>query len=141
MKKIEALIKPFKLEEIVEALKAREINHMTVAEVKVAGDETSQHCCFRGASYNVDFVARLRVELVVEDCELAAAVEIIAAATRTDGAGSASVLVCPVIDTISIGEGGERIARRDDAVTERAERFALPLAGARAESPALGARS
>ena len=77
MKKIEAIIKPFKLDEVKEALSEININGMTVTEVKGYGRQKGHTELYRGAEYNIDFLPKIKVEIVIEDKKLPSVIEII----------------------------------------------------------------
>ncbi len=77
MKKIEAIIKPFKLDEVKEALSEININGMTVTEVKGYGRQKGHTELYRGAEYNIDFLPKIKVEIVIEDKMLPSVIEII----------------------------------------------------------------
>ncbi|HEY7900531.1 MAG TPA: P-II family nitrogen regulator, partial [Caulobacteraceae bacterium] len=87
MKKIEAVIKPFKLDEVKEALQELGLQGMTVTEAKGFGRQKGQTELYRGAEYVVDFLPKIKIEVVVEDDRVAAAVEAIQSAARTGRIG------------------------------------------------------
>ncbi|MGQ0566102.1 MAG: P-II family nitrogen regulator [Gemmobacter sp.] len=112
MKKIEAIIKPFKLDEVKEALQEAGIQGLTVAEVKGFGRQKGHTELYRGAEYVVDFLPKVKIEIVLADDMVEAAVQAIVAAARTDKIGDGKIFVYPVEQAIRIrtGETG------DDAV-------------------------
>ena len=77
MKKIETIIKPFKLDEVKEALSEININGMTITEVKGYGRQKGHTELYRGAEYNIDFLPKIKVEIVIEDKKLQSVIEII----------------------------------------------------------------
>jgi len=109
MKKIEAIIKPFKLDEVREALSEVGITGMTVTEVKGFGRQKGHTELYRGAEYVVDFLPKLKLELVVADANAERAVEAIIKAARTGKIGDGKIFVTNVEQVIRIrtGESGE----------------------------------
>ncbi|MEW6134058.1 MAG: P-II family nitrogen regulator [Pseudomonadota bacterium] len=109
MKKIEAIIKPFKLDEVREALSEVGIAGLTVIEVKGFGRQKGHTELYRGAEYVVDFLPKLKLELVVPDANAEAAVEAIIKAARTGKIGDGKIFVTDVEQVIRIrtGESGE----------------------------------
>jgi nitrogen regulatory protein P-II 1 len=105
VKKIEAIIKPFKLEEVKEALAAAGIKGMTVSEVKGFGRQKGHTEQYRGAEYQVDFLPKTKIEILVEDGNATAAVEAIAAAARTGRIGDGKIFVLPVDEAVRIRTG------------------------------------
>lgn len=105
MKKIEAVIKPFKLDEVKEALQEIGLKGMTVTEVKGFGRQKGHTELYRGAEYVVDFLPKVKIELVVEDSLVERAVETIRQAARTDRIGDGKIFVIPVEDAIRIRTG------------------------------------
>jgi nitrogen regulatory protein PII len=108
MKKIEAIIKPFKLDEVKETLAGMGIKGLTITEVKGFGRQRGHKEIYRGAEYQVDFVAKIKVEVVVDSSQLGEAVAIIQEKARTGGIGDGKIFVLPVEETIRIrtGESG-----------------------------------
>ena len=102
MKKIEAVIKPFKLDEVKEALQEIGLKGMTVTEVKGFGRQKGHTELYRGAEYVVDFLPKVKIEIVVEDGVVERAVETIQAAARTDRIGDGKIFIIPVEDAIRI---------------------------------------
>ncbi len=109
MKKIEAIIKPFKLEEVKEALSEVGIQGLTVLEAKGFGRQKGHTELYRGAEYVVDFVPKVKIEVVVPDAKLDAAIEAIEAAARTGRIGDGKIFVSTIDEAIRIrtGERGE----------------------------------
>jgi nitrogen regulatory protein P-II 1 len=105
MKKIEAVIKPFKLDEVKEALQEIGLKGMTVTEVKGFGRQKGHTELYRGAEYVVDFLPKVKIEIVVEDGVVDRAVEVIEQAARTDRIGDGKIFVIPVEDAIRIRTG------------------------------------
>lgn len=112
MKKIEAIIKPFKLDEVKEALQEVGLQGITVTEAKGFGRQKGHTELYRGAEYVVDFLPKVKIEVVLSDDMVDAAIEAIIAAARTDKIGDGKIFVTPVEQVIRIrtGETG------DDAV-------------------------
>jgi nitrogen regulatory protein PII len=110
MKKIEAIIKPFKLDEVKDALSAVGIEGMTVSEVKGFGRQKGHTEIYRGNEYTVDFLPKIKLEIVVSDTAVAGAVEAIVKAAKTGKIGDGKVFVTPVEDAVRIRteERGER---------------------------------
>ena len=109
MKKVEAIIKPFKLDEVKEALSEVGITGMTISEVKGFGRQKGHTELYRGAEYVVDFIPKIKVELVLPDELVEKAVETIVNAARTGRIGDGKVFIYPVEDAVRIrtGEKGE----------------------------------
>ncbi len=110
MKKIEAIIKPFKLEEVKEALADLGIEGMTVSEVKGFGRQKGHTEIYRGSEYTVDFLPKIKIEVVVTDSLLDSAVAAIVKSAKTGKIGDGKVFVAPVEDAIRIrtDETGEK---------------------------------
>jgi len=110
MKKIEAIIKPFKLEDVKEALAEIGVQGMTVSEVKGFGRQKGHTEIYRGSEYTVDFLPKIKLELVLGDAQAAGAVEAIVKAAKTGKIGDGKVFVTVVENAISIrtGETGEQ---------------------------------
>ena len=108
MKKIEAIIKPFKLDEVKEALQELGVQGMTVLEAKGYGRQKGQTELYRGAEYVVDFLPKIKVEVVVEDSQLEPALEAITRAARTGRIGDGKIFVSEIAEVIRIrtGESG-----------------------------------
>lgn len=112
MKKIEAIIKPFKLDEVKEALQEVGLKGMTVTEVKGFGRQKGHTELYRGAEYVVDFLPKVKIELIVDDDLVERAVEVIQNAAKTDRIGDGKIFVYDVIEAVRIrtGErGGEAL--------------------------------
>jgi nitrogen regulatory protein P-II 1 len=108
MKKIEAIIKPFKLDEVKEALQELGVQGMTVLEAKGYGRQKGHTELYRGAEYVVDFLPKIKIEVVVADDQLGAALEVIQTAARTGRIGDGKIFVSEIIDVVRIrtGESG-----------------------------------
>ena len=96
MKKIEAIVKPFKLEEVKDALGTIGINGMTITEVKGFGRQKGHTEIYRGSEYTVDFLPKIKIEIVVGDDQSDAAVDAIVQAAKTGKIGDGKVFVLPV---------------------------------------------
>jgi nitrogen regulatory protein P-II 1 len=109
MKKIEAIIKPFKLEEVREALSEIGASGLTVGEVKGFGRQKGHTELYRGAEYAIDFLPKVKVEVVVPDRMVDAAIEAITRSARTGKIGDGKIFVYDVEQAIRIrtGETGE----------------------------------
>lgn len=105
MKKIEAIIKPFKLDEVKEALHDVGIAGITVLEAKGFGRQKGHTELYRGAEYVVDFVPKVKVEVVVNDDAVETAVEAIQQAAQTGRIGDGKIFVSPVSEVIRIRTG------------------------------------
>ena len=105
MKKIEAIIKPFKLDEVKEALAKQNINGMTVTEVKGFGRQKGHTELYRGAEYVVDFLPKIKIEILVSDEQAALAAETIVATAKTGRIGDGKLFVIPVDDAVRIRTG------------------------------------
>lgn len=105
MKKIEAIIKPFKLEDVKDALGQIGVEGMTVGEVKGFGRQKGHTEIYRGSEYTVDFLPKIKLEMVLADDQVQAAVEAIVQAARTGKIGDGKVFVIPVEDAIRIRTG------------------------------------
>ncbi len=102
MKKIEAIIKPFKLEEVKDALGEVGIEGMTVSEVKGFGRQKGHTEIYRGSEYTVDFLPKVKLEIVLADEQLATAVAAIVKAAKTGKIGDGKVFVTPIDEAIRI---------------------------------------
>ncbi len=109
MKKIEAVIKPFKLEEVKEALSNVGIKGLTVSEVKGFGRQKGHKELYRGAEYEIEFLPKVKLEIVVPDSEVENVIDAIVSSARTGRLGDGKVFVNPVEEVIRIrtGERGE----------------------------------
>jgi len=110
MKKIEAIIKPFKLEEVKEALASIGIEGMTVSEVKGFGRQKGHTEIYRGSEYSVDFLPKVKIEVVLPDAMASKAIDTIVAAAKTGKIGDGKVFLFPVEESIRIrtDERGEK---------------------------------
>jgi len=108
VKLVTAIIKPFKLDDVKEALRELGVQGMTVSEVQGFGRQRGHTEVYRGAEYTVDFVPKVRVEVLLDDGEARRVVDAIVAAARTDKIGDGKVWIIPVDDIIRIrtGEAG-----------------------------------
>jgi nitrogen regulatory protein PII len=102
MKKIEAIIKPFKLEDVKEALSSLGVQGMTVSEVKGFGRQKGHTEIYRGSEYTVDFLPKIKIEVVLADSVSAQAVEAIIKAAKTGKIGDGKVFVSSIDDAIRI---------------------------------------
>ena len=102
MKKIEAIIKPFKLEEVKDALAEMGVEGMTVTEVKGFGRQKGHTEIYRGSEYTVDFLPKVKLEIVLTDETVEAAVQTIIKAAKTGKIGDGKVFVLPVEHAIRI---------------------------------------
>ncbi len=109
MKKIEAIIQPHRLEWVKEALLALNVQGMTVTEVKGFGQQKGLREIYRGMEYRVDFIPKVKIEIVVQDDQAQAIVETIMTNARTGKMGDGKIFVFPVEEIIRIrtGETGE----------------------------------
>ncbi|MBP6876811.1 MULTISPECIES: P-II family nitrogen regulator [unclassified Phenylobacterium] len=105
MKKIEAIIKPFKLDEVKEALQELGVQGMTVIEAKGYGRQKGHTELYRGAEYVVDFLPKIKIEVVVSDDQLEAALEAIVGAARTGRIGDGKIFVSEITDVLRIRTG------------------------------------
>lgn len=105
MKKIEAIVKPFKLEDVKEALVEVGVVGMTVSDVKGYGRQQGHTELYRGAEYIVDFLAKNKIELIVNDDEVEKIVDVIAAAAKTGKIGDGKIFVTSVDEVIRIRTG------------------------------------
>ena len=109
MKKIEAIIKPFKLDDVKDALNKIGINGMTINEVKGFGRQRGHKEIYRGAEYQVDFVPKVQVDVVVDSSLVDQVVEAISSSANTGKIGDGKIFVLPVNEAVRIrtGEKGE----------------------------------
>ncbi len=105
MKKIEAIIKPFKLDEVKEALQKAGIQGMTVSEVKGFGRQKGHTELYRGAEYIVDFLPKVKLEIVVDEAMLKTAVETIVNAAKTGKIGDGKIFISNLEEVIRIRTG------------------------------------
>ena len=108
MRKIEAIIKPFKLDEVKEALQDVGVQGLSVIEVKGFGRQKGHTELYRGAEYVVDFLPKVKIEVVLDDDQVDAAIEAIVDAAKTEKIGDGKIFVSPVEHAIRIrtGESG-----------------------------------
>ncbi len=102
MKKIEAIIKPFKLEDVKEAISSLGVQGMTVSEVKGFGRQKGHTEIYRGSEYTVDFLPKIKVEVVLADAQVSSAVEAIVRAAKTGKIGDGKVFVSSIDNAIRI---------------------------------------
>ena len=109
MKKIEAIIKPFKLDEVKEALQKLDIQGLSVTEVKGFGRQKGHTELYRGAEYVVDFLPKVKIEVAITDDLLDAAIEAIISSAKTDKIGDGKIFVSNLEQAIRIrtGESGD----------------------------------
>ena len=112
MKKIEAIIKPFKLDEVKEALHEIGITGMTVIEVRGFGRQKGHTEVYRGAEYVIDFLPKIKIEVVLDDALVLRAIEAIQQAARTDKIGDGKIFVFSIEEAVRIRTG----ERGSDAV-------------------------
>src|ERR1700729_319125 len=105
MKKIEAIIKPFKLDEVKVALTDIGVNGMTVTEVKGFGRQKGHTETFRGSEYTVDFIPKTKLDVVVEDAVFEAALEAIIKTARSGKIGDGKIFISELVDVIRIRTG------------------------------------
>jgi nitrogen regulatory protein P-II 1 len=105
VKKIEAIIKPFKLDEVKEALHAIGLQGMTVSEVKGFGRQRGHTELYRGAEYVVDFLPKLKIDVVVADDQVEGVLDAIARAAHTGKIGDGKVFVTEVLEVLRIRTG------------------------------------
>ena len=110
MKKLEIITRPFKIDEIKEALTALGIKGMTLTEVKGFGRQHGHKEVYRGAEYQVDFLSKVKVEIVIDDEMLEKTVEAVVSATRTGKVGDGKIFVYSVENAVRIrtGETGDK---------------------------------
>jgi nitrogen regulatory protein P-II 1 len=107
MKKIEAIIKPFKLDEVKEALQDIGVQGLSVIEVKGFGRQKGHTELYRGAEYVVDFLPKVKIEVVLPDAQVDAAIEAIVGAAKTDKIGDGKIFVTDIGQAIRIRTGEE----------------------------------
>ncbi len=105
MKKVEAIIKPFKLDEVKDALAKAGIEGLTVTEVKGFGRQKGHTELYRGAEYVVDFLPKVKIEMLLDDGKVAGVVGVVAEAARTGRIGDGKIFVLPVEDVVRIRTG------------------------------------
>ena len=109
MKKVEAIIKPFKLDEVKDALSEANVQDMTVSEVKGFGRTGGKKEVYRGSAYVVDFVPKVKIEVVIPDALVVAVIEAIEKSAKTGRIGDGKIFVTHVEEAVRIrtGERGE----------------------------------
>jgi nitrogen regulatory protein P-II 1 len=105
MKKIEAIIKPFKLDEVKEALQTINIQGMTITEVKGFGRQKGHTEIYRGAEYVIDFIPKVKLELILDDSQVPQVLKTIQESARTGKIGDGKIFVLPVEEVIRIRTG------------------------------------
>ncbi len=105
MKKIEAVIKPFKLDDVKDALHEIGVSGITVTEVKGFGRQKGHTELYRGAEYVVDFLPKVKVDVVVEDVQVENVIEAITQAARTGRIGDGKIFVIPIDEAVRIRTG------------------------------------
>jgi nitrogen regulatory protein PII len=105
MKKVEAIIKPFKLDDVKESLSNLGVKGLTVSEVKGFGRQRGHREVYRGAEYQVDFVSKIKIEVVMEDDMVAEVVKLIQEKAKTGQIGDGKIFIIPVEDAIRIRTG------------------------------------
>ena len=105
MKKIEAIIKPFKLDEVKNALHEIGISGMTVSEVRGFGRQKGHTEVYRGAEYVIDFLPKVKIEVVLDDALAQRAVEVIQQAAKTDKIGDGKIFITPIEEAVRIRTG------------------------------------
>ena len=105
MKRVEAIVKPFKLDEVKDALTKAGIQGMTVAEVKGFGRQKGHTELYRGAEYTVDFLPKVKLEILVTDDKVATVIDAITTAAKTGQIGDGKIFVTAVEDVIRIRTG------------------------------------
>jgi nitrogen regulatory protein P-II 1 len=109
MKRIEAIVRPHKIEDVKDALAGAGIAGMTISEVKGFGRQKGHKELYRGAEYQVDFVPKIRIDIVVTDDQIKTVIDTVVAAAATGKVGDGKIFVHPVDDAIRIrtGESGD----------------------------------
>lgn len=105
MKKIEAIIKPFKLDDVKDGLSGLGVKGLTVTEVKGFGRQRGHKEVYRGAEYQVDFVSKIKIEIVMESSLVADAVKMIQEKARTGQIGDGKIFIVPVEEVVRIRTG------------------------------------
>ncbi|MDL1958625.1 MAG: P-II family nitrogen regulator [Deltaproteobacteria bacterium] len=105
MKKIEAIIKPFKLDDVKEALNEIGIKGMTISEVKGYGRQKGHKEIYRGAEYVVDFIPKVKLEIIIDAAQVSLAVETIRESAHTGKLGDGKIFVLPVEEVIRVRTG------------------------------------
>ena len=105
MRLVTAIVKPFKLDEVKAALQDAGVTGMTVSEARGFGRQGGHTEVYRGAEYQIDFVAKVRIEVVVDAADVARVVDAIVEAARTDRIGDGKVWITPIDDLVRIRTG------------------------------------
>jgi nitrogen regulatory protein P-II 1 len=105
MRLVVAIIKPFKLEDVKSALQEHGVAGMTVSEVQGFGRQRGHTEVYRGAEYKVDFVPKVRLEVIVDDADAVAVIDVIVAAARTEKIGDGKVWSLPIDDLVRVRTG------------------------------------
>jgi nitrogen regulatory protein P-II 1 len=105
MKKVEAIIKPFKLDDVKESLSNLGVKGLTVSEVKGFGRQRGHREVYRGAEYQVDFISKIKIEVVMEDDRVAEVVQLIQEKAKTGQIGDGKIFIIPVEDALRIRTG------------------------------------
>ena len=105
MKKVEAIIKPFKLDDVKEALTGIGVVGMTVSEVRGFGRQKGHTELYRGGEYTIDFLPKIKVEVVVADPMVSKVVEVVAGAAKTGNIGDGKIFITPVDSAVRIRTG------------------------------------
>jgi nitrogen regulatory protein P-II 1 len=105
MKLITAIVKPFKLDEVKEALKGADVHGMTVTEVQGFGRQAGHTEVYRGTEYKIDFVPKSRIEVLVEDSDVDRVVDVISNVARTGKIGDGKVWITPVERVVRVRTG------------------------------------
>ncbi len=110
MKKLEVVTRPFKVQEIKDALSEMGIQGMTLAEVKGFGRQMGHKEIYRGAEYEVEFLPKAKIEVILQDSQVEQAIETVTRVARTDKVGDGKIFVYPVENAVRIrtGESGEQ---------------------------------
>ena len=110
MKKIEAIIQPFKFDEVKEALTQTGVEGMTISEVKGFGRQKGKNEIYRGTEYKVDFMPKLKIELVLTDSQVSMASTVILKSAKTGKIGDGKIFIVPVEEAVRIrtGDVGEK---------------------------------
>jgi nitrogen regulatory protein P-II 1 len=109
MKKVEAIIRPFKVDDVREALSEIGVRGMTMSEVKGCGRQKGHTELYRGSEYHIDFLPKIKIEIVVSDAMLNKVVDTILKTAKTGQVGDGKIFVYPIDDVIRVrtGESGE----------------------------------
>lgn len=119
MKKIDAIIKPLKLDEVRDALTAIGIEGMTVSEVRGRGRQKGHSELYRGAEYVVGYIPKIRIEIVVDDADLPKVLETLEGVARTGQIGDGKIFVYPVEDVVRIRTAERGVRAIEESPTDR----------------------